>query len=83
MSVAELGLRSRTTIMSALPQTRLEPLASHYEASYHFLESELDLKSARLRLLLWSAGPAATEAVANPTEHPLLLLLERLELLER
>jgi len=52
MSVAELGLRSRTTIMSALPQTRLEPLASHYEASYHFLESELDLKSARLRLLL-------------------------------
>ena len=52
MSVAELGLRSRTTIMSALPQMRLEPLTTHYEASYHFLESELDLKSARLRLLL-------------------------------
>jgi formate hydrogenlyase transcriptional activator len=52
MSVAELGLRSRTTIMSALPQMRLEPLAIHYEVSYDFLESELDLKSARLRLLL-------------------------------
>jgi formate hydrogenlyase transcriptional activator len=31
---------------------QLEPRATHYEASWHFLQSELDLKSARLRLLL-------------------------------
>src|SRR5260370_19364879 len=51
MSVVELGLRSRTTFTSTIPQMQLEP-ATHYEASWHFLQSELDLKSARLRLLL-------------------------------
>ena len=51
MSVVDLGLRSRTTFTSTIPQMQLEP-ATHYEASWHFLQSELDLKSARLRLLL-------------------------------
>ncbi len=52
MSVVDLGLRSRTTFTSTIPQMQLEPRATHYEASWHFLQSELDLKSARLRLLL-------------------------------
>lgn len=58
MSVAEFGLRSQTSFMSTLPQMRLEPLAGAeaqarcHESSLRFLQSELDLKSARLRLLL-------------------------------
>src|ERR1700682_6389828 len=38
--------------MSTLPQMRLEPRARRYEASWHSLQSELDLKSARLQLVL-------------------------------
>ena len=58
MSVAEFGLRLQTSFMSTLPQMRLAPLAGSevkarsYEASLRFLQSQLDLKSARLRLLL-------------------------------
>jgi transcriptional regulator with GAF, ATPase, and Fis domain len=52
MSVAEFGPRSQTTFMSALPQMRLEPRAGRHEASWHSLQSALDLKSARLKLLL-------------------------------
>ncbi len=52
MSVVDLGLRSQTTFMSTLPQMQLEPLARRYEASRRFLQSEVDLKTARLRLLL-------------------------------
>jgi len=52
MSVTEFGPRSRTTFMSTLPQMRLETQARRYEASWHSLQSELDLGSARLQLLL-------------------------------
>jgi formate hydrogenlyase transcriptional activator len=52
MSVVDLGLRSQTTFMSTLPQMQLEPLAGRYEASWRLLQSEVDLKTARLRLLL-------------------------------
>ena len=52
MRVADLGLRSQTTFMSTLPQMQLKPLATRYEASWRFLQSELDLQSARLRQLL-------------------------------
>jgi formate hydrogenlyase transcriptional activator len=52
MSIAEFGPRSQTTFMSTLPQMRLEPRARRYEASWHSLQSELELKSARLQLLL-------------------------------
>lgn len=59
MSVADLGLTSRASFVSPLPQTRLEQtparseaLTKRYEASLCFLQSELDLKSAQLRLLL-------------------------------
>src|SRR5258708_13195775 len=58
MSVAEFGLRSQISFMSMLPQMRLALSAGSeaqircYEASLRFLQSELDLKSARLRLLL-------------------------------
>jgi len=38
--------------MSTLPQMRLETQARRYEASWHSLQSELDLGSARLQLLL-------------------------------
>jgi formate hydrogenlyase transcriptional activator len=52
MSVTEFGPKSQTTFMSTLPQMRLETQARRYEASWASLQSELDLKSARLRLLL-------------------------------
>ena len=52
MSVAEFGPRSQTPFMSTPPQMRLEPWARRFEASWHSLQSELDLKSARLQLLL-------------------------------
>src|SRR6267378_3316041 len=52
MSVTEFGPRSRTTFMSTLPQMRLETQARRYEASWHSLQSELELKSARLQLML-------------------------------
>src|SRR5260370_39740603 len=52
MSVAEFGPRTQTPFMSTLPQMRLEPWARRFEASWHSLQSELDLKSARLQLLL-------------------------------
>jgi hypothetical protein len=52
MGVAEFGPRSETTFMSTPPQIRLEPRARRYEASWHSLQSELDLQSARLQLLL-------------------------------
>jgi len=59
MSVADLGLTSHQSFVSALPQGRLEhPLArsetltKRYDASLRRTQSELDLKSAQLRLLL-------------------------------
>jgi len=53
MSVAEFGPRSQTAFMSTLPRMRSEPRAGRYEMSWHSLQSELDPKSARLRLLPW------------------------------
>jgi formate hydrogenlyase transcriptional activator len=52
MRVADLELRSQTTFVSTLPQMQLEPLARRYEASWRFLQSQLDLMTARLRLVL-------------------------------
>jgi len=52
MSAAEFGLRSQTTFMSTLPQMQLDLLPRPYEASWRFLQSELDLKSAQLQLVL-------------------------------
>jgi formate hydrogenlyase transcriptional activator len=59
MSVAEFGLTSHASFVSPLPQgrfeqpsARFETLTKRYEASLRFLQSELDLKSAQLRLLL-------------------------------
>jgi formate hydrogenlyase transcriptional activator len=52
MRVDDLGLRSQTTFVSALPQMQLEPLARRYEASWRFLQSQLDLVTARFRLVL-------------------------------
>jgi hypothetical protein len=57
MSVAELGLTTRTFREPASarldqPPTRSETLTKHYGASLRLLQSELDLKSAQLRLLL-------------------------------
>lgn len=58
MSAAEFGLRPQTSLMSTLSRMRSEALTGsearvrRYEASWRFLQSELDLKSAQLRLLL-------------------------------
>ena len=71
MSVAEFGLRSQTSLMSTLPRMRLEPLAGSeaqarcYEKSLRFLHSELDLKSAQLRLLLDLTNSMAAHVEIN------------------
>lgn len=52
MRVAELGLRSQTTFVNTLPQMQLEPLGRRHEASWRFLQSQLDLMTTRLRLVV-------------------------------
>ena len=59
MSIADLGLTRHQSFVSPLPQGRLEQplarsetLAKRYDASLSRTQSELDLKSAQLRLLL-------------------------------
>jgi formate hydrogenlyase transcriptional activator len=59
MSVADLGLTPHQSFVGPLPQGRLEQpsarsetLAKRYDASLRLTQSELDLKSAQLRLLL-------------------------------
>jgi formate hydrogenlyase transcriptional activator len=72
MSVPELGLTSRASFVSPVPQGRLEQpparpetLTKHYEASLRFLQSELDLKSAQLRLLLDLTNSMAAHVEIN------------------
>jgi len=71
MSVAGVGLRSQTSFMRTLPQMRLEPLAGAEaqarccEASLRFLQSELDLKGARLQLLLDLTNSMITHVELN------------------
>jgi formate hydrogenlyase transcriptional activator len=59
MSVADLRLTPHESFVSPVPQGRLEqpsarsePLTKHYDASLRRTQSELNLKSAQLRLLL-------------------------------
>jgi formate hydrogenlyase transcriptional activator len=72
MSVADLGLTSHASFVSPLPQGRLkqpsersETLTKSYEASLRFLQSELDQKSAQLRLLLDLTNSMAAHVEIN------------------